>query len=128
MKQFKRSAVAVLSAALLGAAGLAATATPANAAQDTAGSASTAQDVTWLNFSSSSWSHWSRDSKDSTHAGILNAGRNYVYCWAEGEVYSGNGHTSGNWLLTDDDSGNTNVWVSGVYLAPDSYGAPLRHC
>ncbi|MEV8455457.1 hypothetical protein AB0467_34540 [Streptomyces sp. NPDC052095] len=86
------------------------------------------EDVTWLDFKYSSWSHWTPDSKDSSHAGTLNAGRNYVYCWQEGETYTDKGHTSGNWLLTDDDSGNSNVWVSRVYLADSSYNAPLRHC
>lgn len=137
MKQLKRSAVAVLSAAVLGGAGLAITAAPAHAAQESAVPMSVpslsvpsvaTEDVTWLDFKYSSWSHWTRDSKDSSHTGTLNAGSNYVYCWAEGETYTDKGHTSGNWLLTDDDSGNAKVWVSRVYLADSSYNAALRHC
>ncbi|BAU88230.1 protein serine/threonine kinase [Streptomyces laurentii] len=127
MKQFKRSAVAVLSAALLGAAGLAATATPANAAQDTAGSASTAQTVT-LRFDYTSWSHWTKDASDASHAGTLNAGWNYVYCYSMGGTVTDVGRTSATWFLTDDDSGNKNVWVSKVFLARDQVNIDVPKC
>ncbi|MEU8541576.1 hypothetical protein AB0C52_16590 [Streptomyces sp. NPDC048717] len=125
MMQLKRSAVAMLSAAALGLAATAATAAPAQAAQD---SGASTQAVYWLNFKYSSWSHWTPDSKTSSHAGTLNAGWNYVYCWKSGENYTDKGHTSTVWLQTDDDSGNPRVYVSRVYLDDSSYNADLPHC
>ncbi|MBD0707293.1 MULTISPECIES: hypothetical protein [unclassified Streptomyces] len=133
--QLKRSVVAALSAAALGMAGLAATAAPAQAVQDsgatasapTAGPAST-QAVYYLNFQYSSWSHWSPDSLTSTHAGWLYAGRSYVYCYRMAEVYTDKGRTDGAWFLTDDDSGNSNVWVSKVYLDPADWDTYVPKC
>ncbi|MEW2612881.1 protein kinase [Streptomyces sp. NPDC047880] len=50
-------------------------------------------------------------------AGILNAGTNYFYC----QQNLGRRETSGEWTnvwwaKTDDDSGNSDVWVSDVYI------------
>ncbi|MGW2685749.1 hypothetical protein ACWC6I_21665 [Streptomyces sp. NPDC001414] len=66
------------------------------------------------------WTHWSPDAYNSTHAGTLYAGTSYFYCWNYGNTYSNNGRTSDLWLLTDDDTGNRNVYVSSVNL--DSWG------
>ncbi|MEU1314776.1 serine/threonine-protein kinase [Streptomyces tibetensis] len=61
-----------------------------------------------------------------TKAGILNAGTNYFYC----QRNLGRRETSGEWTnvwwaKTDDDSGNTNVWVSDVYIKGGDNDAPV---
>ncbi|MET8747820.1 hypothetical protein [Streptomyces sp. NPDC004728] len=138
MKQLKRSAAAVLTAALLGGAGLASTVAPAHAARNpvvsTSAPSSPAAPLAasrtkyYVYFDYTSWSHWTPDSKASSHAGTLNKGRNYVYCYTNGENYTDNGHTSTVWLQTDDDSGNANVWVTRVYLSAADYNVALPHC
>ncbi|MEU8888567.1 protein kinase [Streptomyces sp. NPDC048442] len=51
------------------------------------------------------------------HAGKLNAGTNYFYCQANlGRRVTYGNWTNVWWAKTDDDSGNTNVYVSVVYL------------
>ncbi|MFJ9138704.1 hypothetical protein OG458_41215 [Streptomyces sp. NBC_01281] len=77
------------------------------------------------------WTHYTPDSRTSSHAGTLFRGTSYFYCYTAGEVYTNNGRTSGWWLLTDDDSGNRNVYVNEVNL--DDYGWEhdidlLPHC
>ncbi|MFE7592101.1 hypothetical protein ACFU6K_22105 [Kitasatospora sp. NPDC057512] len=81
----------------------------------------------------SQWTHWTPDANDSSHAGTLNAGVNYFYCWTNGQSYYARetGRTSSIWLLTDDDTGHRNVYVSETYL--DAYGYAndtqiLPHC
>lgn len=49
--------------------------------------------------------------------GTLFAGSNYFYCQTEGRSYSDNGYSNDWWLKTDDDSGNSNVWVNAVYIS-----------
>ncbi|MFF9118032.1 protein kinase [Streptomyces massasporeus] len=61
-----------------------------------------------------------------TKAGILNAGTNYFYC----QQNLGRRETSGEWTniwwaKTDDDSGNTDVWVSDVYIRGGDNDAPV---
>ncbi|MFF2503369.1 protein kinase [Streptomyces sp. NPDC058067] len=61
-----------------------------------------------------------------TRAGVLNAGTNYFYC----QQNLGRRETYGQWTnvwwaKTDDDSGNTNVFVSDVYLKGGDNDAPL---
>jgi hypothetical protein len=68
----------------------------------------------------SQWTHWSPDALNSTHAGNLWVGTNYFYCFKFGATYRNNGRQDDVWLLTDDDSGNKNVYVSDVNL--DDYG------
>ncbi|MEU7021737.1 hypothetical protein ABZ990_13895 [Streptomyces sp. NPDC046203] len=137
MMQLKRSAVAMLSAAALGLAGLAATTAPAQAATTrdatvSAGAPSAAPTLArtkyWLNFKYSSWTHKTPDPYTSTHAGHLNAGINYVFCYTNGVSYTDKGHTSTVWLQTNDDEGFVNVYVSRVYLDDSSYNADLPHC
>ncbi|MFI8521983.1 protein kinase [Streptomyces sp. NPDC085481] len=58
--------------------------------------------------------------------GVLNAGTNYFYC----QVDLGRRETYGQWTnvwwaRTDDDSGNTNVYVSVVYLKGGDNDQPL---
>ncbi|MBQ0886262.1 hypothetical protein KBZ94_15205 [Streptomyces sp. RM72] len=123
MKQIKRAAVAALATTALAGAGLMAATGPA-AAETTAAS----YGKTYLTFDYSSWSHWSPDALDSTHAGTLNKGRNYVYCWTYGATYTDKGRTSRAWFLTDDDSGNRNVYVTKVYLARSDVSVPVPRC
>ncbi|MFE7036574.1 protein kinase [Streptomyces sp. NPDC057621] len=59
-------------------------------------------------------------------AGTLNAGTNYFYCQQD----LGRRETSGRWTntwwaKTDDDSGNTGVWVSDVYVQGGDNDAPV---
>ncbi|MFF1357541.1 protein kinase [Streptomyces sp. NPDC058297] len=59
-------------------------------------------------------------------AGVLNAGTNYFYC----QQNLGRRETYGQWTnvwwaKTDDDSGNTNVFVSDVYVKGGNDNAPL---
>ncbi|MFF7376929.1 protein kinase [Streptomyces massasporeus] len=61
-----------------------------------------------------------------TKTGILNAGANYFYC----QQNLGRRETSGEWTniwwaKTDDDSGNTDVWVSDVYIKGGDNDAPV---
>ncbi|MFE6104868.1 hypothetical protein ACFVQ4_33670 [Streptomyces laurentii] len=137
MRQLKRSAVAILSAALLGAAGLAATATPANAAQNSAGSTSAPSGpaastsatpaLTQLNFQYASWSYQSPNPQ-SPSMGWVYPGLHYAYCYTMGPSVTYMGKTSSIWFLTDDDSGNKNVWVNKVYLDPDSWNVSVPKC
>ncbi|MGX1622991.1 serine/threonine-protein kinase [Streptomyces sp. NPDC055506] len=61
-----------------------------------------------------------------TKVGILNAGTNYFYC----QQNLGRRETDGRWTnvwwaKTDDDSGNTDVWVSDVYVKGGDNDAPV---
>ncbi|MFH8659040.1 serine/threonine-protein kinase [Streptomyces afghaniensis] len=61
-----------------------------------------------------------------TKVGILNAGTNYFYC----QQNLGRRETDGQWTnvwwaKTDDDSGNTDVWVSDVYIKGGDNDAPV---
>jgi serine/threonine protein kinase len=58
--------------------------------------------------------------------GVLNAGVNYFFC----QQNLGRRETSGRWTnvwwaRTDDDSGNTNVWVSDVYIRGGNNDEPV---
>ena len=75
----------------------------------------------YLHTTVNQWTHWTPDPYASTHAGELNAGLNYFYCWTFGEEYAANGSTSHIWLNTDDDTGDRNVYVSIVYLDADGW-------
>ncbi|MFD6292292.1 serine/threonine-protein kinase [Streptomyces sp. NPDC060205] len=59
-------------------------------------------------------------------AGTLNAGTNYFYCQQD----LGRRETSGRWTntwwaKTDDDSGNTGVWISDVYVQGGDNDSPV---
>ncbi|MGW0498924.1 hypothetical protein ACWD0Z_26935 [Streptomyces sp. NPDC003007] len=61
-----------------------------------------------------------------TKVGILKAGTNYFYC----QQNLGRRETSGEWTnvwwaKTDDDNGNTDVWVSDVYIKGGDNDAPV---
>ncbi|MFG2576323.1 hypothetical protein [Streptomyces sp. NPDC048481] len=75
----------------------------------------------WLSTVVTQWTHFAPEPSTHSHAGTLYIGSNYFYCWTEGAQYANNGHSSPIWLLTDDDSGNKNVWVSAVNLTSIQY-------
>ncbi|MET9394090.1 protein kinase [Streptomyces sp. NPDC006624] len=59
-------------------------------------------------------------------AGILKAGTNYFYCQQNlGRRESYGEWTNVWWAKTDDDSGNTDVWVSDVYIKGGDNDAPV---
>ncbi|MEW2155693.1 protein kinase [Streptomyces sp. NPDC007189] len=61
-----------------------------------------------------------------TRAGTLNAGTNYFYCQANlGRRETYGRWTNVWWAKTDDDSGNTGVYVSDVYLKGGNNDAPV---
>lgn len=61
-------------------------------------------------------SHSAR-SYSSPTGGQLYGGNNYFYCQNQGRNFSDDGYSNHWWLLTDDDSGNSSVWVSAVYIS-----------
>lgn len=75
----------------------------------------------WLEFQYPTWSHWTPDPYESSHAGDLWAGWSYVYCKKWGVYLDDKGRGSAWWLLTDDDSGNRNVFVTPIYLTQASW-------
>ncbi|NBE53202.1 serine/threonine-protein kinase [Streptomyces boluensis] len=59
-------------------------------------------------------------------AGVLNAGTNYFYCQQNlGRRETYQGWTNVWWAKTDDDSGNTNVFISDVYIKGGDNDKPL---
>lgn len=67
-------------------------------------------------------SHWD----DGSRAGVLNAGTNYFYCQSDlGRRETHGEWTNVWWAKTDDDSGNTGVWFSDVYIRGGDNDAPV---
>lgn len=61
-----------------------------------------------------------------TKVGILHAGTNYFYCQANlGRRETDGEWTNVWWARTDDDSGNTNVYVSDVYIKGGDNDEPV---
>jgi hypothetical protein len=61
-----------------------------------------------------------------TEVGVLNAGTNYFYCQRNlGRRETHGEWTNVWWAKTDDDSGNTNVYVSDVYVQGGDNDAPV---
>ncbi|GGR06817.1 hypothetical protein FHS37_003836 [Streptomyces griseostramineus] len=61
-----------------------------------------------------------------TEAGVLNAGTDYFYCQQNlGRRETYREWTNVWWARTDDDSGNTGVWVSVVYVAGGDNDGPV---
>ncbi|MFJ4478086.1 hypothetical protein ACIP14_24110 [Streptomyces xanthochromogenes] len=59
-------------------------------------------------------------------AGVLNSGTNYFYCQTDlGRRETYGKWTNTWWARTDDDSGNTNVYVSAVYLKGGDNNQPV---
>ncbi|TWE13144.1 NlpC/P60 family protein [Rudaeicoccus suwonensis] len=52
--------------------------------------------------------------------GVLNAGSNYFYCQTQGAELNASGYQNDWWLKTDDDSGNSNVWVNAIFVSGGS--------
>lgn len=72
------------------------------------------------------WRQASSYTADGTQVGVLNAGTNYFYC----QQNLGRRETSGQWTnvwwaKTDDDKGNTDVFVSDVYISGGDNDQPL---
>jgi hypothetical protein len=104
---------AVATGTLLAALGVATTGTAHAAPQ--------AYPKAYLHTTVTQWTHWTPDANTSSHAGTLYAGTNYNYCHIQGATYGVNGRYSATWLLTDDDSGNRNVYVSDLNLTEDDW-------
>ncbi|MFF9287331.1 serine/threonine-protein kinase [Streptomyces griseosporeus] len=61
-----------------------------------------------------------------SQAGVLNAGTNYFYCQQNlGRRESYGEWTNVWWAKTDDDSGNSGVWVSDVYVKGGNNDEPV---
>ncbi|MFI6937895.1 protein kinase [Streptomyces sp. NPDC050418] len=64
--------------------------------------------------------------RSGAEAGVLNGGTNYFYCQSNlGRRETYGEWTNVWWAKTDDDSGNTNVWVSDVYIEGGDNDAPV---
>ncbi|WP_328441933.1 protein kinase [Streptomyces sp. NBC_00444] len=63
---------------------------------------------------------------DGTEVGVLNKGTNYFYCQSNlGRRETYGEWTNVWWAKTDDDSGNTNVYVSDVYIRGGNNDEPV---
>ncbi|WP_017585230.1 hypothetical protein [Nocardiopsis ganjiahuensis] len=70
--------------------------------------------------------YWSQESRYPT-GGWLWAGRHYFFCQAEGEPHSdGEGGYSTWWALTDDDTGNRDVFVSATAFGSSEPWQPIE--
>ncbi|MFE9242652.1 hypothetical protein [Nocardiopsis sp. NPDC006938] len=70
--------------------------------------------------------YWSQDSRYPT-GGWLWSGRHYFFCQAEGEPHSdGEDGYSTWWVLTDDDTGNRDVFVSATALRGSQPWQPIE--
>jgi len=72
------------------------------------------------------WKQATSYTASGAEAGVLNAGTNYFYC----QQNLGRRETYGEWTnvwwaKTDDDSGNTNVFISDVYIKGGDNDAPV---
>ncbi|MEU0488203.1 hypothetical protein ABZ249_03165 [Nocardiopsis sp. NPDC006139] len=99
---------------------LAAPATAAQDAREPAGTAAAERGALSVRHYYTTWrdarSYWSADTRYAT-SGWLWAGRHYFFCQTEGTAHSdGEGAFSTWWVLTDDDTGNRDVFVSATAL------------
>ncbi|MGW0760141.1 protein kinase domain-containing protein [Streptomyces sp. NPDC002814] len=63
---------------------------------------------------------------DGTEVGVLNKGTNYFYCQSNlGRRETYGEWTNVWWAKTDDDSGNTNVYISDVYIRGGNNDEPV---
>ncbi|MGP3981732.1 serine/threonine-protein kinase [Streptomyces sp. KR80] len=60
-----------------------------------------------------------------TEVGVLNAGTNYFYCQTQGRRETYDRWTNVWWAKTDDDSGNTGVYISDVYIKGGDNDQPV---
>ncbi len=71
-------------------------------------------------------SYWSQDTRYAT-TGWLWAGRHYFFCQTQGTAHSdGEGGLSTWWVLTDDDTGNRDVFVSATALRVSEPWKPVE--
>ncbi|MEG3628261.1 protein kinase [Streptomyces sp. C6-003] len=72
------------------------------------------------------WRTASSHTASGTEVGILNAGTNYFYCQQNlGRRVTHGRWTNIWWARTDDDSGNTDVWFSDVYIRGGANDQPV---
>ncbi|CAL9538165.1 hypothetical protein SUDANB121_04199 [Nocardiopsis dassonvillei] len=114
-----RAAAAAAALALPLALASPATAAPAGTAP-AAGDTAAGQSALSVRHYYTTWrdarSYWSQDTRYPT-SGWLWAGRHYFFCQTEGAAHSdGKGALSTWWVLTDDDTGNRDVFVSATAL------------
>lgn len=57
--------------------------------------------------------------------GYLYAGNNYFHCQIQAIDWEFNGYENNWWLKTDDDHGNTDVWVNAVYVSGGANFEPI---
>ena len=62
---------------------------------------------------------------DGGRAGTLFAGNNYFYCQSKAYTYEYGEYKNNWWLLTDDDKGNTDVWVPAVFISGGDNFEPI---
>lgn len=141
--RFQTLAVAVAAAGLLTVGTATATATaeptaadampdPGTAAEVTTGKttsgATATGDVQAATVSKHVWrtasSYYSTSSNFPT-GGRLYAGNNYFYCQKLGQMETYGRYANSWWLKTDDDSGNSKVWVSAVYISEGMNHSPI---
>ncbi|MHC3467898.1 serine/threonine-protein kinase [Streptomyces sp. 7R007] len=77
-------------------------------------------------YDCSVWTDAKSYTADGTEAGVLHAGTNYFYCQANlGRRETYGQWTNVWWAKTDDDSGNTDVYVSDVYIRGGDNDQPV---
>ncbi|MGW1864157.1 serine/threonine-protein kinase [Streptomyces mauvecolor] len=92
----------------------------------TAPPAGSCQPIAGGKFNCQVWRSAKSIRHDGGAAGVLNAGTNYFYCQADlGRRETYGKWTNTWWARTDDDSGNTNVYVSVVYLKGGDNNEPV---
>lgn len=62
---------------------------------------------------------------DYRRVGTLYAGNNYFYCQGKGVTKTVGDYKNNWWLKTDDDNGNTNVWVNAVNVSGGGNFEPI---
>jgi len=62
---------------------------------------------------------------DGGRAGTLFAGNNYFSCQSKAYTYEYGEYKNNWWLLTDDDKGNTDVWVPAVFISGGDNFEPI---
>lgn len=63
--------------------------------------------------------------------GQLNPANNYFDCQSRGDAHSFLGHANNWWLKTDDDQGNSAVWINVLYVEGAADFEPITgvpHC
>ncbi|XUL92801.1 serine/threonine-protein kinase [Streptomyces galilaeus] len=100
--------------------------TPTDGTSPSAGPAPACQSIGGGKYNCQVWRTAKSYTASGTEVGVLGAGTNYFYC----QVNLGRRETYGQWTnvwwaKTDDDSGNTNVHVSDVYIKGGGNDEPV---